>query len=83
MADTNNPYGRGHYTESASTSTPAAARGPLDLMVEAGDWSSAKVFEKHYHKRPDRTASVQAVLDTFCFFFTYNKCDLLLLLLGI
>ena len=54
----------GHSTRSASTSTATAAGVPLDLIVEAGDWSSAKVFEKHYHKRPDRTAFAQAVLDT-------------------
>ena len=54
----------GHSTRSASSSTAAAAGLSLDLIVEAGDWSSARVFEKHYHRRPDRTAFVQAVLDS-------------------
>ena len=53
----------GHSTRSASTSTAAGGLS-LDLIVEAGDWSSARVFEKHYHRRPDRTAIVQAVLDS-------------------
>ena len=52
----------GHSTRSVSTS--AAAGLSLDLIVEAGDWSSTRVFEKHYHKRPDRTAFVHAVLNS-------------------
>ena len=54
----------GHSTRSASTSAAAAAGLSLDLIVEAGDWSSARVFEKHYHKRPGRTAFVHAVLNS-------------------
>lgn len=54
----------GHSTRSASTSTAATAGLPLELIVEAGDWSSAKTFEKHYHKRPDRAAFVRAVLNS-------------------
>jgi integrase len=54
----------GHSTRSASTSAAADAGLSLDLIVEAGDWSSAKVFEKHYHKRPDRTAFVHVVLNS-------------------
>ena len=54
----------GHSTRSASTSAAAAAGLSLGLIVEAGDWSSARVFEKHYHKRPDRTAFVHAVLNS-------------------
>ena len=54
----------GHSNRSASTSAAAAAGLSLDLIVEAGDWSSARVFEKHYHKRPDRTAFVHAVLNS-------------------
>ena len=57
-------YFTGHSTKSASTSAAADAGLSLDLIVEAGDWSSAKVFEKHYHKRPDRTAFVHAVLNS-------------------
>ena len=53
----------GHSIRGASTSAAAAAGVPLELVLEAGDWSSAQVFEKHYHISTDRTAFVAAVLD--------------------
>jgi hypothetical protein len=35
---------------SASTSTAVTKGLPMDVIVAAEDWSSARTFEKQYHK---------------------------------
>ena len=41
----------GHSTRAAATSEAADSGIPLELVLEAADWSSAGTFEKHYHKQ--------------------------------
>ena len=45
---------KGHSTRAASTSGVADSGLPLELILEAADWSSARKFEKHYHKPTDK-----------------------------
>ena len=54
----------GHSTRSASTSAAAGAGLSAEFILEAADWGSAKVFEKHYHRRPDKGVFTKAVLDS-------------------
>ncbi len=42
---------KGHSTRAAATSKAADSGIPLELVLEAADWSSAGTFEKHYHKQ--------------------------------
>ena len=42
---------KGHSTRAAATSEAADSGIPLELVLEADDWSSAGTFEKHYHKQ--------------------------------
>ena len=39
-----------HSTRSAATSAAAEAGLPIEHILEAADWASAKTFEKYYHK---------------------------------
>ena len=41
----------GHSTRAAATSEAADSGIPLELVLEAADWSSAGTFERHYHKQ--------------------------------
>ena len=43
-----NPTFTGHSTRSASTTAAAEAGIPLELILEAADWSSAGTFRAHY-----------------------------------
>lgn len=56
----------GHSTRSASTSQAANAGVPMELILAAADWSSATVFNKHYHKKTQNTFA-DAVLSTVSF----------------
>ena len=42
----------GHSTRSASTANSGL---PMELILEAADWSSASVLKKHYYKNTDKT----------------------------
>ncbi|CAB4011272.1 Gag-Pol poly [Paramuricea clavata] len=44
----------GHSTRAGSTSEVVDNGVPLEVVLEAADWSSAQTFEKHYHKRADK-----------------------------
>ena len=45
----------GHSTRSASTSEAAKSDLPIEIILEATDWSSANVFKNHYYKQPEGT----------------------------
>ena len=41
---------KGHSTRAAVTSEAVDAGIPLEIVLDVTDWSSAGIFEKHYHK---------------------------------
>ena len=49
--------------EAASTSEAPDSGLPIEVVLEAADWSSAQTFEKHYHKQADRARFTHKVLD--------------------
>ena len=53
----------GHSTRAASTSEAVDNGVPLEVVLEAADWSSAQTFEKHYHKRAEKARFAHTVLD--------------------
>ena len=53
----------GHFTRAASTSEAVDNGVPLEVVLEAADWSSAQTFEKHYHKRAEKARFTHKVLD--------------------
>jgi hypothetical protein len=52
----------GHSTRAAATSVAANSGIPLEIILEAADWSSARTFEKHYHKEPTPGQFAHSVL---------------------
>ena len=48
----------GHSTRSASTSEAGNSGLPMEIILDAGDWSSATVFKKYYYKQPKSFANV-------------------------
>lgn len=54
----------GHSTRSASTSSAAEAGLPLETILEAADWSSARTFERFYLKPSTRGDFAMTVLNT-------------------
>lgn len=54
----------GHSTRSASTSSAAEAGLPLETILEAADWSSARTFERFYLKPSTRGDFATTVLNT-------------------
>ena len=52
----------GHSTRAASTSEAVNSGVPIEIVLEAADWSSAQTFEKHYHKQVDRAQYAHKVL---------------------
>ncbi|CAB4027499.1 Integrase recombinase xerD-like [Paramuricea clavata] len=52
----------GHSTRAASTSEAFDNGVPLEVVLEAADWSSAQTFEKHCHKRADKAQFAHKVL---------------------
>ena len=55
----------GHSTRAASTSEAVESGLPIEAVLEAADWSSARTFEKHYHKQTDRAKFAHKVLSAF------------------
>ena len=53
----------GHLIQVASTSEPVNSGVPIEVLLDAADWSSAQRFEKHYHKQPDKARFAHRVLD--------------------
>ena len=41
---------KGHSTRAVATSEAVDSGIPLEIVLDAADWSSAGIFEKHYHK---------------------------------
>ena len=52
----------GYSTQAAATSEAADSGIPLELKLEAADSSSARTFEKHYHKATTQGQFAQSVL---------------------
>ena len=41
---------KGHSTRAAATSEAVDPGIPLEIVLDAADWSSTRILQKHYHK---------------------------------